>query len=83
LRLNPDKTRIVHCQDEKRRASYEHTEFTFLGFTFRQRGMQAKSGRRFSSFNPAISKQALKKISTEVRSWPTAKKLGAVGPGMG
>ena len=35
LRLHPDKTRIVYCQDGRRRASYEHTEFTFLGFTFR------------------------------------------------
>jgi RNA-directed DNA polymerase len=69
LRLHPDKTRVVYCQDGRRRASYEHTEFTYLGFTFRQRGMRSKDGRQFSSFNPAISKQALKKISAEVRSW--------------
>ena len=69
LRLHPDKTRIVYCQDGKRRASYEHTEFTFLGFTFRQRGARAKSGKQFNSFNPAISRQALKKVSAEVRSW--------------
>src|SRR5665648_1034182 len=50
-------------------SSYEHTEFTFLGFTFRQRGARAKSGRQFNSFNPAISRQALKKVSAEVRSW--------------
>jgi len=31
LRLHSDKTRIVYCQDGNRRASYEHTEFTFLG----------------------------------------------------
>jgi RNA-directed DNA polymerase len=31
LRLHPDKTRIVYCRDGRRRASYEHTEFTFLG----------------------------------------------------
>jgi group II intron reverse transcriptase/maturase len=76
LRLHPDKTRIVYCQDERRRASYEHTEFTFLGFTFRQRGMRGKDGRQFSSFNPAISKQALKKISTEVRSWRLDHRTG-------
>ncbi|MEU5547943.1 reverse transcriptase domain-containing protein, partial [Streptomyces sioyaensis] len=34
LELHPEKTRIVYCQDANRRASYEHTEFTFLGFTF-------------------------------------------------
>jgi RNA-directed DNA polymerase len=69
LRLHPDKTRIVYCRDGRRRASYEHTEFTFLGFTFRQRKSRNKDGEQFSSFNPAISKPALKRISAEVRSW--------------
>jgi len=76
LRLHPDKTRVVYCQDGRRRASYEHTEFTFLGFTFRQRSVRAKDGRQFSSFNPAISKQALKKISAEVRSWRLQNRTG-------
>jgi group II intron reverse transcriptase/maturase len=37
LRLHPGKTRIVYCRDGRRRGLYEHTEFTFLGFTFRVR----------------------------------------------
>ena len=69
LRLHPDKTRIVYCQDGKRRGSYEHTSFTFLGFTFRARSARRKDGSKFSSFLPAISKNALKKISGAVRSW--------------
>ena len=40
-----------------RRGSYEHTAFTFLGFTFRQRRARSKDGKSFSSFKPAISKQ--------------------------
>jgi RNA-directed DNA polymerase len=76
LRLHPDKTRIVYCRDGKRRALYEHTEFTFLGFTFRQRGVRDKNGRQFSSFNPAISKVALKRISAEVRSWRLHHRTG-------
>jgi RNA-directed DNA polymerase len=76
LRLHPDKTRIVYCRDGKRCASYEHTEFTFLGFTFRQRRVRAKSGKQFSSFNPAISRDALKKISAEVRSWRLYNRTG-------
>jgi len=76
LRLHPDKTRIVYCQDGGRRASYEHTEFTFLGFTFRQRRARAKDGRRFNSFLPAISKNALKKISAEVQSWRLYNRTG-------
>jgi RNA-directed DNA polymerase len=76
LRLHPDKTRIVYCQDGKRRASYEHTEFTFLGFTFRQRRARAKSGKRFNSFLPAISKDALNRINAEVRSWRLYNRTG-------
>jgi len=76
LRLHPDKTRIVYCQDGRRRASYEHTEFTYLGFTFRQRKARARNGRQFNSFLPAISKNALKKISAEVQSWRLYNRTG-------
>jgi hypothetical protein len=68
LELHPDKTRIVYCKDSSRRSSHEHTSFTFLGFTFRPRRALRKDGTRFTSFLPAISKDALK-ISAEVRSW--------------
>ncbi|MFG2866097.1 group II intron reverse transcriptase/maturase [Streptomyces sioyaensis] len=69
LRLHPDKTRIVYCKDGNRRGSYEHTSFTFLGYTFRAREARSKQGVNFTSFLPAISKDALKKIGREVRSW--------------
>jgi group II intron reverse transcriptase/maturase len=69
LTLHPEKTRIVYCQDSNRRRSYEHVQFTFLGFTFRRRSTQAKDGKMFLSFLPAISKEALSRISAEVRSW--------------
>jgi group II intron reverse transcriptase/maturase len=42
--LHPEKTRIVYCKDGKRRGSHEHTEFTFLGFTFRARALRARNG---------------------------------------
>ena len=69
LELNEQKTRIVYCKDDDRRGSHEHTSFTFLGYTFRPRGTQRADGVQFTSFQPAISKDALKKISAEVRSW--------------
>lgn len=75
LRLHPDKTRIVYCKDGARRGSYEHTSLTFLGFTFRARDARAKDGRRFLSFSPAISKDALKKISDVVRSWRLHRRV--------
>jgi RNA-directed DNA polymerase len=76
LRLHPDKTRIVYCQDGERRASYEHTEFTFLGFMFRQRKARRKNGGYFNSFLPAICKEALKKISAKVQSWRLHNRTG-------
>jgi len=69
LELHPDKTRIVYCTQSGRPGSSEHTSFTFLGFTFRPRHVMRADGVHFTSFSPAISKDALKKISAEVRSW--------------
>jgi RNA-directed DNA polymerase len=69
LELHPEKTRVVYCQDDNRRASYEHTEFTFLGYTFRRRSARRKDGVMFLSFLPAISREALRRIGAEVRSW--------------
>jgi RNA-directed DNA polymerase len=69
LQLHPDKTRLVYCKDAQRRGTYEHTSFTFLGFTFRARKARGRDGNSYTSFLPAISKDALNKISAEVRSW--------------
>jgi RNA-directed DNA polymerase len=69
LELHPAKTKIVYCKDSNRRGSAEHTSFDFLGFTFRPRPAWRKDGRKFTGFLPAISNDALKKISAEVRSW--------------
>jgi hypothetical protein len=66
----------VYCKDGKRTGSYEHTSFTFLGFTFRQPRARNKKGQKFSAFLPAVSKDALKEISTEVRSWRLHNRTG-------
>ena len=69
LQLHPDKTRIVYCKDDKRRAAYEHTSFTFLGFTFTQRTVLGRSGAMFNGFLPAASAAALKAMGRRVRRW--------------
>ena len=69
LRLHPDKTRIVYCQDANRTGSAEHTSFTFLGYTFRARGARNRHGVVFTSFLPAVSQDALKKMGRVVRRW--------------
>ena len=71
LQLHPDKTRIVYCKDAKRRrADCAETSFTFLGYTFRARNALTRDGTSmFTGFLPAVSKDALKRMSEEVRSW--------------
>jgi RNA-directed DNA polymerase len=69
LELHPEKTRIVYCKDGKRKGSYKHERFDFLGFTFRPRLSKDKKGRYFVNFSPAISDKAGKTISGTIRSW--------------
>ncbi len=71
LQLHPDKTTIVYCKDGKRRRrDCAETSFTFLGYTFRARNALNRSGTSmFTGFLPAVSKDALKRMSEEVRSW--------------
>jgi RNA-directed DNA polymerase len=76
LQLHPEKTRIVFCKDSNRRGNYSHTSFTFLGYTFRPRAARRSDGVKFTSFLPAISKDALKKISQEVKSWRLHRRTG-------
>jgi RNA-directed DNA polymerase len=69
LQLHPEKTRIVYCKDGRRRGSYEHTSFTFLGYRFRVRKVRTRHGDYFFGFNPAISDEAAKRIRAQVRAW--------------
>jgi group II intron reverse transcriptase/maturase len=77
LQLHPDKTKIVYCKDSNRRGEFEHTSFTFLGYTFQPREARRRDGVKFTSFLPAISKGALKKISERVRSWRLHRRTGS------
>ncbi|TJZ97892.1 group II intron maturase-specific domain-containing protein, partial [Actinacidiphila oryziradicis] len=74
LELHPDKTRIVYCKDADRRGSYEYTAFTFLGYTFRPRLAKNRFGKHFVSFLPAVSKEAIKAMGKEIRSWRIAQR---------
>jgi len=71
LELHPGKTRIVYCRDRQRRQPWDGPcSFTFLGYTFRARTAPTRDGTSsFASFLPAVSPDALKKMSREVRSW--------------
>jgi RNA-directed DNA polymerase len=71
LRLHPAKTKIVYGKDRNRRLPYDGPcSFTFLGYTFQARTAQTRDGTSmFAAFLPAVSKDALKSMSGEVRSW--------------
>lgn len=74
LELHPDKTRIVYCKDADRRGDHEVTSFTFLGYTFRPRLARNKWGKNFVNFLPAVSKDAIKAMGREIRSWHIARR---------
>jgi RNA-directed DNA polymerase len=78
LQLHPDKTRIVYCRDRNRRRSdCAETSFTFLGYTFHARQAPTRDGNSmFSAFLPAVSKDALKRMSEEVRAWRIHLRTG-------
>lgn len=69
LQLHPDKTRIVYCKDSDRTGSHEHEQFDFLGYTFRPRLAVSRTGHRFVSFSPAVSRSACKAMGTTIRAW--------------
>lgn len=74
LELHPDKTRIVYCKDDDRRGSHEHQQFSFLGYTFRPRLSKNKFGKHFVNFTPAVSDDARKAMSREIRSWHITRR---------
>jgi len=76
LRLHPDKTTVVYCKDGARRGMYPVVSFTFLGFTFQARRARSRNGEIFTSFLPAVSKEALKEMSARVRAWRLHLRTG-------
>lgn len=69
LTMHPDKSKVVYCKDSNRREDYPQTKFTFLSFTFRPRVAASRSGKRFTSFLPAVSDDAMKSMRKTIRGW--------------
>ena len=69
LEMHPDKTKIVYCKSDGRKAEYPNVMFDFLGYCFRQRRVKsARGGKLFSGFNPAVSPSALKAMRSTIRA---------------
>jgi RNA-directed DNA polymerase len=70
LTMHPEKSSIVYCKDSNRTGAYPKVQFTFLGFTFRPReALTNRYKQRFTSFLPAVSSTALKRMRQTVRDW--------------
>jgi group II intron reverse transcriptase/maturase len=69
LELHPDKTRIVYCKDSNRGGDYPTIQFTFLGFTFRPRRAQNRTGELFTSFLPGASRPAQQRMRQRIAQW--------------
>jgi RNA-directed DNA polymerase len=77
LRLHPTKTRIVYCKDNWRHRTYPALSFTFLGYTFRPRKAWDKGKRQaYTSFQPAMSRDARTARGREVRGWKIHRWTG-------
>jgi RNA-directed DNA polymerase len=69
LELHREKTRILYCKDARRRQRYANVQFDFLGFSFRPRSVQSRTGRIIVGFNTAVSRKATKAMRDVIRSW--------------
>ncbi|WP_321943859.1 group II intron maturase-specific domain-containing protein [Paraburkholderia tropica] len=71
-------SKILYCRDSNRTGTYPNVQFTFLGFTFRPReALNTQHHRRFTSFLPAVSNDALKRVRKEVREWRLHRRTSA------
>lgn len=73
LELHPTKTKVVYCKDSNRTLPEKDIAFTFLGYTFMPRKAKGRGGQEFTSFLPAISQSAQKRIRQEIRQWKLLK----------
>lgn len=77
LELHQTKTKIVYCQDKDRQKDYPHTEFDFLGYTFRKAWIKDRLGRLQKNFIASVSKKAEQTLKDEVKIIEIHKKTGS------
>ncbi len=77
LKMHSTKTKIVYCEDEKRKGKYPNIKFEFLGYCFRPRLVRkSRDNTLFCGFNRAVSPSALKCEDPGVGS-PTSNRAVA------
>ncbi len=67
LRLHPEKTKIVYCQNGRRKEEATHRSFKFLGYTFQPRMTRDTKGEYRVGFLPAVSIESKRELSNKLR----------------
>jgi RNA-directed DNA polymerase len=76
LQLHPDKTRVVFCENSRRRRDYEQVTFTFCGYAFRPRKVYDKKiGQAYTRFLPAVAPGKLTDMSRKAASWRLHRRV--------
>jgi RNA-directed DNA polymerase len=69
LMMHPAKSKVVYCKDSNRWREYPQVQFTFLGFTFKPRAAVNTRGQTFTSFLPAVSRDAIVRMLRTIKGW--------------
>jgi group II intron reverse transcriptase/maturase len=76
LKLHPEKTKIVYCKCAGRKEAYPGVTFTFLGYDWKPRGcINRATGKKTTTYTPAVSSKAKKKIKDKIRGWKIKQKI--------
>jgi RNA-directed DNA polymerase len=70
LELHPEKTKLVYCQNYKRKEVHEHNSFTFLSYSFQPRikANRTVKGHKFLAFDAAICCRAKAHIKQQIKA---------------
>jgi RNA-directed DNA polymerase len=76
LSLHPDKTHIVYCPNgDGNPGNWPTTQFDFLGYTFRDRRVRQKTGKRVIGFTPAVSRKVMKRMRGQIKRWRVGNRV--------
>jgi len=67
LELQEQKSKIVYCQDYRRKPQRTCKKFEFLGFSFRPESLPSRKGGMFLGYTCTISTASQKRINEEIK----------------
>jgi group II intron reverse transcriptase/maturase len=76
LELHPQKTKIIYCKDKDRTGNYPHTEFDFLGYTFKRIFIKDRLGRLQFNFLASVSRKSAKAFRDKLKTLSIHHRTG-------